>query len=62
MTTIINNIKNEIFNNNMETKYGFIKIVIENGKKKIDFDNCKFKKDSFFPFLSDAKLLKKITL
>lgn len=26
----------------MNTKYGFIAIIIEDGKKKIDFSNCKF--------------------
>jgi hypothetical protein len=35
----------------MDTKYGFIVIIIEFGKKKIDFDNCKFNKtEGLFSF------------
>jgi len=46
----------------MITKYGFIAIIVEFGKKKIDFDNCKFNKiDSLFSFLADVQLLEHLT-
>lgn len=46
----------------MYTKYGFISIIVENEKKKIDFNNCKFNKiNSLFEFLSDVQFLEDIT-
>jgi hypothetical protein len=46
----------------METKYGFIVIIVEFGDKKIDFDNCKFNKIyGLFNFLADVQLLEDLT-
>lgn len=45
----------------MKTKYGYIAIITEDGRKKIDWDNCKFKNPcdiNFLNFCGDAKLHK----
>lgn len=47
----------------METKYGFIVIIVEYGRKKIDFNKCTFNKiDGLFTFLNNVEFLKQITL
>lgn len=46
----------------MHSKYGFIAIIVEFGKKKIDFDNCKFNKiDGLLSLLGDVQLLEYLT-
>lgn len=45
----------------METKYGYIAITDENGVKKWDFMNSKFKStNSMLAFLGDTELMKQI--
>lgn len=45
----------------MQTKYGFIAIIDENGNKKFDAANSKFTSMLHFRnFLNDTKLLKEI--
>ena len=47
----------------METKYGYIDIITEDGRKKIDWVNCKFnypELTNFFKFCHDDVLIKNI--
>ena len=48
---------NQIIN----TKYGEVSVIIENGKKKYDYENSKFNSMmSFIAFLNDSELTKQI--
>jgi hypothetical protein len=47
----------------MKTKYGYIAILIEDRKKKIDWKSCKFiypEITNFFNFCNDYELIKSI--
>jgi len=45
----------------METKYGYIAIVVEGGIKKLDAANSKFNSNKdYLKFLNDNELLKEI--
>lgn len=44
--------------NEVSTEYGIIAIINENGKKKVDFNNCKFNSTmDFIGFLKNEKLI-----
>ena len=45
----------------MNTKYGYIKIIVENGVKKVDFEKSNLiKTNAFYSFLNDKILQKDI--